>query len=649
MKKTIPLLLFCVLSVASLFAQPVKATLLGNWHDDDLVVVPWINGRYNEVWGLAVNNHEFAVLGSTAGMHIIDVTDPTDPQELFLIEGTSMGSNVVHRDFKDYNGYLYAVADEGGSATLQIIDIQNLPNSVTQVYASNEFVVTSHNLFIDTSQARLYLLGAQGKTKILDISNPEQPVLLGSYPNASFYMPYVHDAYIRDHIGVFNCANDGLWVIDFTDPDNPVLLGTMTNYPGAGYNHSGWLSEDGNYYYLLDETHGSPVKVVDMSDFSDMEVVATVDAESAPTQIPHNAIIRDNLLYVSYYYDGLQVYDISNPLNPQRVVYYDTYFGPDASFYAGAWGIYPLLPSGNILVSDIQSGLWVFEALPDFQNLNLIPSQTQFNACAGETVSFTLTLGTDFSDIGVNFQLVGGLPGLVTFSPNPAPPGSTVVVTIENLNSTMGMTEELTIQATDGTNSNTADIHLQVNEIPAASTQLFPASGAVNVPLKPDFQWSAVAGATGYRLQVSSNLSNFESGIVYSATTSNLNFPLSSNLEPNKTYHWRVVSQNSCGSTTSGIQAFTTEGGNATTALEINTFKIFPNPVLENLMIAFETPTGNRLDVTLLSVTGEVKLQQKINPGASTVKVKAGDLPPGIYFLKISSDGAAVIRKVIVQ
>lgn len=650
MKKTLPIVLFCLLSVSTVFAQPEKATLLGNWHDDNLVVVPWINGRYNEVWGLAVNNHEFAVLGSTAGMHFIDVTDPTDPQQLFVVEGTSMGSNIVHRDFKDFNGYLYAVADEGSSATLQIIDIQDLPNSITQVYASNEFVVTSHNLFIDTSQARLYLLGAQGKTKILDISNPADPVLLGSYPNANFYMPYVHDAYIRDNIGIFNCGNDGMWVIDFTDPTDPVLLGTMTNYPGSGYNHSGWLSDDGNYFYLLDETHGSPVKVVDMSDYSDMEVVATVDAESSPTQIPHNAIIRDNLLYVSYYYDGLQVYDISNPLNPQRVVYYDTYFGPDASFYAGAWGIYPLLPSGNILVSDIQSGLWVFEALPDYLNLNLTPSNTQFNACTDEPLTFTLTVGTDFSDGGVSFQMVGGVPGLATFSPNPAPPGSTVTVTISNLNSTQGTTETLTIQATDGVNSNTADIQLTVGETPGTAELVSPAPGASQVPLKPVFEWStANPPATGYKLQVSGNLTNFDNGIVYSATTSNQSFPLSSNLEPNKTYHWRVVSQNSCGSTTSGIQAFTTEGGNATGDLMNNKFKIFPNPVHENLIVAFETSVGEALDLTLFSVTGEEKLQQEVLPGSNTIKLKMGNLPQGIYLLKISSENDAVIRKVIVQ
>lgn len=649
MKKTFSILTGCLLTLSAIFAQSSEATFLGNWQNDDLVIVPWLNGRYNEVWGLAVNGHEFAVLGSTAGMHFIDVTNPTDPQELFLVEGTSKGSNLVHRDFKDFNGYLYCVADEGSSATLQIIDIQDLPNSVTQVYASNEFVITAHNLFIDTSQARLYLLGAQGKTKVLDISNPTQPVLLGSYPNTNFYMPYVHDAYIRDNIGIFNCGYDGLWVIDFADAANPVLLGTMTNYPGAGYNHSGWLSDDKKYFYLLDETHGSPVKVVDMTDPGDLKVVATVDAESAPTQIPHNALIQDNLLYVSYYYDGLQVYDISNPLDPQRVAYYDTYPGPDNNFFAGAWGVYPLLPSGNILVSDIQTGLWVFQSL-DVPNLNLILSENEFEACTGETVTFEMTIGNDFADTGVNLSVTGAnIPGTVTFEPNPAMPGSTVVVTVAGLSFTQGNTEELTIEANDGTNAVTTDFHLNVNELPGASTLVSPQNNATGVLTNPTFQWSSVPSATGYKLQVSTQSSNFESGVIYSASTSNLSFPLTTNLGAGKVYYWRVLAQNECGSTASGIQTFTTEGTSASFDLSVNAFKIFPNPAHENLLITFETTVGETLNLSLLSVTGEVKLQREILPGTSTTKLKVGDLPAGIYFLKISSGNASVVRKVVVQ
>ena len=79
------------------------------------------------------------------------------------------------------------------------------------------------------------------------------------------------------------------------------------------------------------------------------------------TSIPHNLIIKDNFVYLSYYHDGLQIFDVSSPSNPKKVGYYDTYLGNNGSFFSGAWGVYPLLPSGNILVSDMQSGLFILE------------------------------------------------------------------------------------------------------------------------------------------------------------------------------------------------------------------------------------------------------------------------------------------------
>ena len=77
--------------------------------------------------------------------------------------------------------------------------------------------------------------------------------------------------------------------------------------------------------------------------------------------LPHNQLIKGDLLFTSYYYDGLQIHDISDPLNPVRKYYYDTYLGAHNNSYEGAWGVYPYLPSGKILVSDMQTGLYVLE------------------------------------------------------------------------------------------------------------------------------------------------------------------------------------------------------------------------------------------------------------------------------------------------
>jgi hypothetical protein len=50
--------------------------------------------------------------------------------------------------------------------------------------------------------------------------------------------------------------------------------------------------------------------------------------------------------------------DVSRPQNPIEVGKYDTYPGA-GSGQNGCWGVYPYLPSGNLVVSDIQNGLYV--------------------------------------------------------------------------------------------------------------------------------------------------------------------------------------------------------------------------------------------------------------------------------------------------
>lgn len=354
-------------------AQATEGTLLGTWSNPDLIGSSAFDNAYNEIWGHAADDREYAIIGTTAGTHFIEVTDPSTPTEVAFVEGGQTGSVVIHRDYHNLGNYLYAVCDEGNQSTLQIIDLSNLPNEVTVVYDSNELFYRAHNIFIDESTERLYVLSVGSPNdfspmKIYDISDPVAPSLLASHNSfEGNTVGHVHDAYVKDNLAYLNCGTDGLYIVDFSDVNNPVLLGSMVDYLQSGYNHSGWPSEDGQYYYFSDEDHGKDVKAVAISDFSDMQITSFFDAGllAAASSIPHNQVVHDNYLYVSYYYDGLQVYDLSDPSTPAREMYYDTSTEPAGFNYKGAWGVYPFLPSGNILVSDMQEGLFVLETLEE--------------------------------------------------------------------------------------------------------------------------------------------------------------------------------------------------------------------------------------------------------------------------------------------
>ena len=382
MKKLI-LFIFSIISLNT-FAQPTELNLLGTWNDTNIPPTSFFDNPYNEVWGLAINNSEIAVMGTTLGTHFIDVTDPSNPIELAdaFVAGAAQGTNIIHRDFHDFGGYLYAVCDESQSSTLQIIDISDLPNSTNVVYDSNEFLGRSHNIFIDSAAARIYACGVRRpgmsgfiNVQIIDISDPANPTVLNEYNS----IPYAHDIYVENNIAYANCGDNGFFTVDFTDATNPTILGSMTTYPQQGYNHSGWLDRDGVHYYMADETWNTDLKVVDVSDFDDMSVITTFNAEQTLTTIPHNLIVRCDRLYVSYYYEGVQIFDISDPANPVRIHYYDTSTRPNTSGYEGAWGVYPFLPSGNILVSDMQNGLFVFEGVSDNECENAVSTETPEN------------------------------------------------------------------------------------------------------------------------------------------------------------------------------------------------------------------------------------------------------------------------------
>lgn len=360
MLRTLFFFLLC-LTVISGFTQPVSknAFLLGHWDDEN---VPDNGGgaKYNEVWGFEINGREYGVIGSTLGTHIIELGAQGNLVEKALIAGRRQGAGIVHRDYHEYKGYLYAVADQG-PASLQIIDLHNLPGSASVVYDSDSLVNTAHNVFIDSATAKMYILGPAGfAMSVYSIQNPEEPIFLSHFTEVD----YIHDAFIRNDTAYLNCANQGLWIYDFSDALNPQAIGAMPFYPDQGYCHSGWLSKDGKTYVFADETEGMRMKVCDVSNLLDIEVLSLFNSEVSANTVPHNLILLDTLVYVSHYNDGLRIFNIADRENPEQIGYYDTYLEESTSNFRGAWGVYPLLPSGRILISDRQTGLYMFKYVP---------------------------------------------------------------------------------------------------------------------------------------------------------------------------------------------------------------------------------------------------------------------------------------------
>ncbi|GAB5416218.1 MAG: hypothetical protein Crog4KO_11980 [Crocinitomicaceae bacterium] len=349
------------------FAQSnFNIELLDNWTDES--ITPGFNdARYSDCWGYEMNGQEYAMLGSTEGVHFFKINNQDRFELVDFVPGEFSSATVVHRDIKIYQHYAFMVCDEGTSS-LQIVDLQYLPDSVHVVYENDSSFTRVHNLFLDEANELMYACSVQPSVngtlqplipmQVYSISDVLNPILLYEGPGS---IPEVHDAYVRDNIAYLNCGFDGVRVYDFTDPANPVFLQNFDLYQNQGYNHQGWLSPDGTKYVFADETNGSTVKSCSVNANHEIEVRGNVSTNSAEGSVPHNVMITDDFAFVAYYNEGLRVYDI-RPKLPTEIAHYDTYPVDEELFKMnGAWGIYSELPSKRILVSDRIYGLFLLD------------------------------------------------------------------------------------------------------------------------------------------------------------------------------------------------------------------------------------------------------------------------------------------------
>ena len=293
---------------------------------------------FNDCWGYtSPSGNEYALIGTRSSVSIVDVTDCSNA---ILRQDHVLGDNVVWRDIKTYGNYAYSMCDGSAcSEGLTIFNLNGLPSgsSFTQ---TTTFFTKAHNLYVDEENGRLYVVGSNtqpGGVIVLDVAtDPANPTLISSFNCSTFVGNdqswYIHDIYVKDNIGYCSHGDAdtyGIW--DFTDMNNVKLLSISVT---GNYNHSSWISDDGDYAYYAEEVPtGLPMGILDISDGVETNGTITkmgrfsdkleTGASNLPT--PHNPYVVGNKLYVSYYEDGLQVFDITNRTSPTKIAYYDTY------------------------------------------------------------------------------------------------------------------------------------------------------------------------------------------------------------------------------------------------------------------------------------------------------------------------------------
>ncbi len=394
MQKYHNILIFCFFCIQFSFSQGFNMVKKGH------ILIP--GQEYNDVWGYERNNgQKFAVAGTRQKTLIYNVTDCSNP---FLVFEHTDGFSSIWRDYKTYGNAIYATADQ--SPYNQGLQVINMDTYAVTYY--NTHFLRAHNIYVDTAHARLYVAGSNSVNAgliVFDISNPLVPVHLQNiFINVLMGAPslntYVHDVYVKDNIAyTSNGSVSRMIELDVSDLNNVQIL---ASYVGpSGYNHSSWRSEDGNYVYeALEVPKGLPINIYQKDEENDNIFVKIGDFKDplefpvSSTNRPHNPFVHENKLYISYYEDGVQVYDLSNPAAPSRIAYYDTYtanngtgYGSSSSFH-GCWGVYPFMSTGCILATDIETGFYTLELdLPQVSwNANVKTDQNFYQSVASKGV-----------------------------------------------------------------------------------------------------------------------------------------------------------------------------------------------------------------------------------------------------------------------
>ena len=346
MKNFTKLIIFILLPVFLLSQSSLNMVQIGNLsYNQDL----------NDVWGYVdLNGNEHALVGCANGFSYVDVSNPSNPQEVFFISG----SNSVWRDLKTWGKYAYVTTEaEDG---LLIVDLTDLSGQ-TYTYWTDQFM-RAHNIYIDEN-GFAYIFGSQdGPTDgaiILDLNDdPMNPSVAGL-----FDAYYLHDGMVRGDTLWGAAVYEGvLTAVDVSDKANPVILGSTPT--SCNFTHNAWVSDDGNYVFTTDEQSDCNVGAYDVSNISDIQEIDLIQSwnnENGFPVIPHNTHVLGDYLVTSYYTSGVTVIDASDPFNMNEIAYYDTSPDYEGGEFEGCWGAYPFLPSGLILATDQQTGLHILE------------------------------------------------------------------------------------------------------------------------------------------------------------------------------------------------------------------------------------------------------------------------------------------------
>lgn len=351
--------------------------------------------------GLWAMGTEYVLVGRRAqGFSVIDIRNRANPVVSNVYPPTYPRTDVRSYGIGEvkFDGrYIFTTNEDfyqGNQGGVFVYDTVPNPMQPTLVlnFQPQELQAGCHNLWIDGNWMYCVSDGTS-KVEVYDITNRLAPVRVSTLGNGISGV-WAHDCIVLDRRAYCSFLTGGFAIYDVTNPAQPVLLASKTYT--SPFTHNAWPSADRAYLYTTDENIvggvGGAVRIWDIRNLPTITQVGTYKA-GATSSIVHNVHVVDDLLYVSYYKEGVRVCSLRpDPTNPVEIASYDTFPATQTpcfpnSNYAGCWGVYPLIPD-VLVASDMDNGVFLLNFRPVPHTL----TTTSPNPIgAGQQLNLTLT------------------------------------------------------------------------------------------------------------------------------------------------------------------------------------------------------------------------------------------------------------------
>ena len=260
------------------------------------------------------------VAGWTAGVKVVDVTNPEEPD---VVGSYDMNAYTIHVN----QDTAYVSRLFGG---IEVLDVSGLSSPTKAGDVPLPILVEN----IWTSGTLAFMASTRAGLIIYDISEPTTPIITAFYGEAEAAFDVVTSGVLGYVSGKY------LYVVDFTELSSPTIVSTHTL---TGYGMGMFLQQERERVYL--GTTSGTLHVFDVADPSSPTLLGSWDGATLPIAV---YVVADTA-YVCDAHRGLYVLDVSDPSTPTVTGFYGTPIGchvtriPSASHaYLAAYDFYSI-------------------------------------------------------------------------------------------------------------------------------------------------------------------------------------------------------------------------------------------------------------------------------------------------------------------